>query len=211
MTNEEFLRSVSLEGEEWRDVVGYEGIYKVSNKGRVASLSRTVDRKRYKFVCKPKLLKDRIGKNGYSTITLCDEYNNQHPASIHYIVASAFIQNPNNYPCIDHINTIRNDNRVENLRWCTVSMNNLNPITRSKMSKSRTGKYFGSYKPVVGVNISDTKDIRFYKSTTETVKDGFCQRHVSSVCRGVRNKHKGYKWMFLSDYENLKSESQRTP
>lgn len=203
MTNKEFLESISLDGEMWKDVVGYEGLYVVSNLGRIVSLSRLVDRKRYKFISKSKLLNSSLGKNGYLGVTLCGIDNNQRRKNIHRIVAEAFIPNPNNFIYIDHINTVRTDNKVENLRWCTPSMNNLNPITRSKQSKRKTGKYFGEIKPVVAVNILDTSKVIFYKSMAETRNDGFIESHVSSVCRGNRNQHKGYKWYFLPEYEKL--------
>ena len=59
---------------------------------------------------------------------------------IHRAVAELFIPNPENKPCVDHINTDRSDNRVENLRWVTYKENNSNPLTRNHVSKARKGK-----------------------------------------------------------------------
>ena len=59
---------------------------------------------------------------------------------IHRLIAQAFIPNPDNKPCIDHINAVRTDNRIENLRWSTYTENNNNPITRKRMSIGSTGK-----------------------------------------------------------------------
>lgn len=56
---------------------------------------------------------------------------------IHRLIAEAFIPNPENKPCIDHINTIRHDNRIENLRWATYKENGNNEITKTNLSNSQ--------------------------------------------------------------------------
>lgn len=122
--------------EVWKDVVGYEGLYIVSSMGRVKSL----DRKSAKGSnIKGRILKPVKGKDGYLRLILCKE-NKHSTFLVHRLIAISFISNPDNKDYIDHINTIRDDNRVENLRWATKKENNNNPLTKNKMSESQKGK-----------------------------------------------------------------------
>ena len=97
--------------EEWRDVVGYEGLYRVSNLGRVKSFKNN----------KNIILRPRI-KNNYDVKRLFFEKTGKDILT-HRIVALAFIKNKKEKPCVNHINGIKSDNRVENLEWCTYKEN----------------------------------------------------------------------------------------
>lgn len=113
-----------LANEEWRDVVGYEGKYQVSNLGRVRSLN-------YMRTGRVQILKPKISKYGYSEVTLLNNgITKGHKVS--RLVAFAFIPNPNNKPYIDHIDTNRHNDRVNNLHWVTHSENMRNPITYAR-------------------------------------------------------------------------------
>ena len=101
----------------WKDVQGYEGLYQVSNLGRVKGLKRSKIRK---------LCNDR---GGY----LCVSLKKQGKAKnfkVHRLVAVAFIPNPENKPEVDHINAIKTDNNINNLRWVTAKENMNNPLTK---------------------------------------------------------------------------------
>lgn len=108
---------LALPYEIWRDIKGYEGLYQVSNLGRVKSLERVVIYKdgRRKVV-KETIVKPRQTKHKYLQVCL---YKNSKGLNhyIHRLVAEVFKPNPHNYPTVDHINRIRTDNRVDNLRW----------------------------------------------------------------------------------------------
>ena len=118
--------------EEWRNIEGYEGLYEISNLGRVRSLDRIVVYSNgRKYFYKGEILKLKVDKYGYNIISFCK--NGKHKTyTIHRLVASAFIPNTENKSCIDHINTIKTDNRVENLRWVTNKENMNNPLTLNK-------------------------------------------------------------------------------
>ena len=113
-----------LANEEWRDVIGYEGKYQVSNLGRVRSLN-------YMRTGRVQILRHKISKYGYSIVTLI-KGGKQKMYFVSRLVAIAFIPNPENKPCTDHIDTISSNNRVTNLRWVTHSENVRNPITYAR-------------------------------------------------------------------------------
>ena len=95
----------------WKDIPGYEGLYKVSNTGKIFSVATNRE------------LSVIQKKDGYTCISLCDKDHNKKQYRIHQLVAKAFIPNPNNLPMINHKNEIKNDNRVENLEWVTPKQN----------------------------------------------------------------------------------------
>lgn len=126
----------------WKDIEGYEGLYQVSNLGRVKSLDRLVKTNINNVeerLFRGKELSYDIGKNGYVYVCLFLNGKGKRK-SIHRIVAEAFIPNPDNKPQVNHINTIRADNRVENLEWCTHTENMNNPLTKDKLSNCKIGR-----------------------------------------------------------------------
>ena len=118
---------LSIEGnkmdELWKDVAGFDGRYQVSTLGRVRSF--VTDR-----ILKPSPL-----PKGYLRVFLCLG-SERYTKYVHRLVAEAFIANPNNYEEVDHINSIKTDNRVENLRWCTHAQNNQFEAKRKAVSDS---------------------------------------------------------------------------
>lgn len=159
-------------GEEWMSVVGYEGLYEVSNKGNVRSVVRY---KEYvsKITGQPSFmtfggnyLKGCVNKQGYCVVSLSKDGKSK-SFGVHRLVAEAFIPNPENKPFIDHINTLPHDNRVDNLRWVDYVGNANNQITRQKISEnnyssqirgcnSKNSKVISNKKRGVGVLSYDT-------------------------------------------------------
>lgn len=194
MTNEDFLRSISLDGEEWRDVVGYEGLYSVSNLGRVASLNRVVvTSNKHTRVYKAKLLSP-IMRNPYLSVILCG--NNRHrQVSIHRLVAASFLPNPNGYNCVDHLDTDKQNNKATNLRWCTTLGNLLNPISKTKHDNSVAKREIPcNYKRVQC--LLNGRVIKTYNAIKFAAQDGFNPKSISQVLRGNKKTHKGYVWIY---------------
>ncbi len=106
--------------------------YSISNKGRIKSKIRQGG---------GGILKNRLTTTGYYRTTLRNKDRNKSKFFlIHRLIALTFIDNPNNYPLVDHINRIRTDNRIENLRWCSHSTNSKNRTIKGCIQKKRPRK-----------------------------------------------------------------------
>lgn len=212
MTNEEFIKSISLEGEIWKDVVGYEGYYKVSNLGRIASLKRIKYNNGGITFTKSRILALRLSTSGYYQVLLSVNGQSKQP-HVHKLVAEAFIENPKQFKQVDHIDCNKLNNQVSNLQWCNQKMNNNNPITRIRNSFSRKGSIRitqNRNKPIIRISIDNPSNIKYYKNRNEAKLEGFCVSYITDVCIGIKKSYKGYKWMYLSDYENLINKSKNT-
>lgn len=210
MTNQEFIESIALEGEEWRDVVGFEGCYMASSLGRIISLKRMIS---YDYngqkqrVANFRILKQSILKNGYKYVKIRDNSNGKKKLrAVHRLIASTFIANIDNKPYIDHINGNKADNRITNLRWCTPKENSNNPHALRKNVETHLGKKAWNEKTVLCFRGSEI--IKIYQNSTIAEKDGFLQQSISKCCRGKMHSHKGLQWMYLSDYEFLINKSK---
>lgn len=117
---------------EIRPVVGYEGKYSVSNTGEVFSHN-------YRQTGQTRELKPWKDKLGYLYVDLCQD-GKQKQHLIHRLVLQAFVPNPENKPCCDHIDTNPSNPHVSNLRWVTTKENSNNPITRKKNSEAHKNK-----------------------------------------------------------------------
>lgn len=170
--------------EEWRDVPGYEKRYQVSNIGNVKSCSKQI------------ILKSALHKEGYLQVVLYD--NNKIPKTlkIHRLVALAFIPNPDNKHFVDHINGIRNDNRVENLRWVTHKENLNFPLARKNISKAQTNNSKRS-KSVLQIDKLTGNTIREFPSASEASRQtGIHCSNITACCRNMLNYTGGYIWKY---------------
>ena len=192
--------------EEWRDIKGYEGLYQVSNLGRVKSFKYN----------KVKILSPSKNNHGYLSVVLCKDGICKN-AKVHRLVANACIPNLDDKPYVDHIDTDRTNNNVSNLRWVTAKENNDNELTNKKYKRKAKELYdLGKANKPIGTKGSDNPKskkvvqlslegdfICVWDSIRGTEEEGFLFKHVCDCCRGKRKTHKGFKWMYLSDYEEM--------
>ena len=162
-----------MKKEYWKPVVGYEGLYEVSNLGRVKSL---------KFG-KERILKPQKDTSGYLCVTLCKN-NNQCQFKVHRLVAEAFIPNPNNLPQINHKDECKTNNIVSNLEWCDRKYN-VNYGTRTEKCSKKVYQY-----------TLDGKFVKEWKSTAECGRNGYNYGNVAACCRGKLKKYKNFIWKY---------------
>ena len=180
-----------MKNEEWRDVAGYEGLYQVSDQGRVKSLERTfIDKSGRKRTVKERILKPGMDKGGYLRIDLCASGKSR-MFSVHRLVCQAFHDNPENKLDVNHINENKTDNRACNLEWST-RRENINHGTHNERSGKTRSKPVGQY-------TLDGELVKVWQSTHKVERQaGFSQGNISKVANGKRKQAYGFIWKYVS-------------
>lgn len=192
-----------MKEEVWKDIIGYEGLYQVSNDGRVKSLYREFWSGECHRVLKKypeKIMKTWIDRGGYEYVVLC-KVSIAKKIKVHRLVAEAFIPNPENKPQVDHINTIRDDNRIENLRWATTSENQKNPISWERSSNAKKGDKNPMKKrmrQVAQIDMSTNKVIKVWESAVVAAHClGVDHSNIYRSIQGKISNCKGFRWVYV--------------
>lgn len=133
----------------WKDIYGFEGKYQINEKSEIRSLDMKVWGGKAYYFKKGRILKQTKGKNGYWYVGLSSKNY-----LVHRLLAKAFIPNPENKPCIDHINGKKDDNRLENLRW----------VTQKENCNNENTKLYGEKQSMYGKNFTKEHRERMSKS-----------------------------------------------
>lgn len=166
----------------WKDIKGYEGLYQISNLGRVKSLGNGNSNK-----SKLKIMKTTLNHKGYPMISLCKDGVSK-KFSVHRLVAEAFIPNPDNLPQVNHIDEVKTNNRIDNLEWCTAEYNVKYGTRTAKTSK-----------PILQITL-ENKIINLWGSirSVENIL-GFDNSNIQKCCKGKHNHSYNYQWKYLDD------------
>jgi len=165
--------------EYWKDVVDYEGLYQVSNEGRVKRLQGVVTRSDGKCRTIPEnVLVSRPTIKGYPMVQLC---KNGVPKAmtVHRLVAIAFVGNPSNYPIVNHLDSNPCNNTVENLEWTTSKGNTEHCIAQGRLKE-------------LGGGDADPENHPKLEEARKLIEQGMSMREVSKklhICRNLLAKH----------------------
>ena len=165
--------------ENWKEISGYEGLYEVSDLGRVKSLKYG----------KEKILKQGKTTGGYLKVNLYKDGHRKH-LFVHRLVSEAFIQNPNNLETVNHKDEVKTNNKVCNLEWMSKKDNN-NYGTRNKRAAESHSKQVQMFDKSTGELLAT------FPSTLEAGGvTGIAPQNISECCRGKRKSAGGYVWRY---------------
>lgn len=171
--------------EKWKDIQGYEGLYQVSNLGRVRSFS---DKKKGGF-----LSLKRKDRGGYIYVVLCRDGIHQ-TKKVHRLVAEAFLSNPEGLPFINHKDEVKTNNRVDNLEFCTQKYN-VNYGTGIQKAKDTRQKNKIGFKPVYA--FKDGVLVAEYDSITEAARQmGTTKNQIWSCCKRINKSCCNLQWSY---------------
>lgn len=160
----------------WYPVPGYEELYEVNSTGEVRSICGRYGENR--------ILKQCVGSQGYMIVTLCRK-GHQKTVSVHRLIATVFIPNPENLPCVNHKDQDRTNNSAQNLEWCSYQYNNTYGDRVAKSALKRG-------KPVICIETG-----KKYNSTQAAHREtGIGQPKISNCCNGKAKTAGGYHWSF---------------
>ena len=175
--------------EEWRDVIGYEGLYQVSNLGRVKSMYDERHKKYRELILTP-----FMNDNGYFRVGLCKD-GEKKVFLVHRLVAMTFIPNPENLPEVNHKDEDKTNDVVSNIEWCDRKYNIKYGTRNKRISEALTNGKLS--KRVLQINKDTGEVIMEWPSAHEVERQlGYSNAHISKCCLGKYSQVYGFKWKY---------------
>lgn len=204
-----------MEKEEWKNIPDYDGLYQGSTFGRVRSVDRVIEIV-INGITQKRLVRGKVltgGQNGHGYIFVYLSKNGKVSRFyIHRLIAITFIPNPCNYPCVNHKDENPQNNRVENLEWCTQKYNanygsHIEKVRAFMLSEKNPNR--GKHRPeafkekVRKPILQLDKNGRFVKEwdSAKTAGDtlGIFSQQITAVCRNRYKSYKNYIWRYKDD------------
>ena len=198
--NKEYNKnSIEMENEIWKDIEGYEGLYMVSNFGRIKSLHRN-----------GKIMRLYNSTYGYLRVHLSKNKEGKH-YFVHRLVAKAFIPNDNNFPIINHKDENKKNNSVDNLEWCNYQYNNTyNSLVERRRLKTDYELIAQKLSKKVFQYTKDGELVKIWNSTAECGRNGYFQNAIANCCNGKCKTHKGYIWSYENKNNKEENDMEKT-
>ena len=176
----------------WKPIKNYEGLYEVSNLGRIKSLSRIIRANTCgKRIIPERILSNSINGSGYCIVVLCK--NGKHKSlSVHRIVAETFIENPKKFNEVNHKDENKQNNNVENLEWCNQKYNANYGTGVERCRKKK-------FKRIVMIDLNTSSILKTFESALQAESiTGISRKNISNVCLKIRKSAGGYYWRFAN-------------
>ncbi len=183
----------------WKDVIGYEGLYRICNNGEVKSLDRSIHNPIHGSInIKGRTLKPRVDSYGYYSLGICKD-GRPLKIRLHRLIALNFIPNPEGKSFINHKNGNKLDNRIENLEWVTPAENNTHSY-RTGLRKASLGKrYTGQYNSIICTDL-EGNELAIFKSCQIAARLMKTDRgNINMVLRGEKESYNGFKYKYAVD------------
>ena len=167
----------------WKDIEGYDGLYQISDKGRVKSLN----------FGKEKILKPWKSGCGYLLVDICKNGDKKHYL-IHRLVAMTFIPNPQNFTQINHMDEDKSNNNANNLEWCTAKYNSNYGTHNKRVAEKLTN---GKRSKIVLQYTKEGIFVKEWRSTMDVERNlGYDHSKISNCCNGKIKSSYDYVWKY---------------
>ena len=181
--------------EEWKDIPGFEGVYQISNLGRLKS---------FKYLSEGRVLSNKNKRGGYFSVILCHGEKRRF-CRLHVLVAEAFVSNPENKPEVNHKDHNKQNTRADNLEWATRIENHMDAVKNIPSMLSGIHHYnkFVRTRPIQKVSLDGLLIAEFTNGAEAAKATGICQRNILQVANRTeykpgltRRQAGGFIWRF---------------